>query len=143
MKAQGLTKETILNYGKVERTFPSFGVGDTIAVMLKVKEGEKERVQKFEGVVIAIHRNGVASTFTVRALCANNVGVERILPFASPLIQEIKVVRLGMVRRAKLYYLRDRVGRKAQVKEKVLTKAEKQLRAAKEAERLKNIVAAA
>lgn len=126
MKAQELTKETILSYGVEKRNFPAFRVGDTIEVAQIVKDGEKERVQLFQGDVIDIHRNGIASTFTIRKIAANNVGVERILPYHSHFISEIKVIRKGKVRRANLGYLRERVGRAARVEERVLTKEQKE-----------------
>jgi large subunit ribosomal protein L19 len=97
---------------------PDFGPGDTVRVHVRVVEGNRERVQMFEGVVIA--RNGgssVRSTFTVRKL-SFGVGVERIFPLHAPIIQEIEVTRRGDVRRAKLYYLRDRVGKATRIKEK-------------------------
>lgn len=122
MKASQLTKETVLDLNTGSRNFPEFRVGDTIEVSLFVKEGEKERIQKFEGDVITIHNNGVASTFTMRRIAANNIGVERIFPYFAPLIQEIKLVRHGVVRRSRLFYLRGRVGKAARVTEKVLSK---------------------
>ncbi|MBM3887308.1 50S ribosomal protein L19 [Candidatus Dependentiae bacterium] len=125
MKAQMLTKETILDYGVEKRNFPAFRVGDTIEVAQIVKDGEKERVQLFQGDVITIRNNGAASTFTVRKIGANNVGVERILPYHSANISEIKVIKKGKVRRAKLKYLRSRTGRAARIKERVLTKEQK------------------
>ena len=125
MKAQILTKETILNYGVEKRNFPVFSVGDTIEVAQLVKDGEKERVQLFQGDVICIREHGIASTFTIRKIGANNVGVERILPYHSKNISEIKVIRRGKVRRAKLKYLRARTGRAARVEERVLTKEQK------------------
>lgn len=120
MKANKLTKETIANTGVVDRGFPEFTIGDTIAVSQKITEGDKERLQVFEGDVICQSRNGISSTFTVRKISANAVAIERIFPMFSPLIDSIKVVRRGDVRRAKLYYLRDRVGKAARVKEKVV-----------------------
>ena len=96
--------------------FPAFGVGDTIRVYAKVVEGEKERLQMFEGVVIKRQNGGIRETFTVRRI-ASGVGVERTWPLHSPRIDRIEVVRKGVVRRAKLYYLRDRVGKAAKVKE--------------------------
>ncbi len=90
-----------------------------------INEGEKKRVQDFQGDVIAIHNNGAASTFTIRKIGANSVAVERILPYHSPIISGIKVLKKGDVRRAKLYYVRDRVGRAARIKEKILTKEQK------------------
>lgn len=120
MKANKLTKETIANTGVVDRGFPEFTIGDTIAVSQKITEGDKERLQVFEGDVICQSRNGISSTFTVRKISANAVAIERIFPVFSPLIDSIKVVRRGAVRRAKLYYLRDRVGKAARIKEKVV-----------------------
>ena len=131
MKASKLTRETINELGQHERNFPEFSVGDTIAVSLKVKEGGKERIQVFEGDVIAMHKNGASSTFTVRKIGANSVSVEKIFPYYSPLVDSIKFVRSGKIRRAKLYYIRERIGKAARVEEKVLTKEQKELRAKK------------
>lgn len=125
MKAQTLTKETILDLGTEDRGFPQFRVGDTIEVSQIVKEGSKERIQKFIGDVIADHTNGVSSTFTVRKIGANSIGVERIFPYYSPIIADIKLIRYGKVRRAKLYYVRDLVGKAARIKEKIMTKEQK------------------
>jgi large subunit ribosomal protein L19 len=125
MKAKKLTKETIGELGMYDRTFPDFKVGDTVAVSLRIKEGDKERVQAFEGDVIAKHKKGASSTFTVRKISDGGISVERILPFYSPLIADIKVVKQGDVRRAKLYYVRDRVGKAARIKEKVVRAADK------------------
>ena len=96
---------------------PSFRSGDTVAVSLKIKEGDKERIQVYRGDVIQIKGHGATKTFTVRKM-SNGVGVERILPLSSPAIAEIKVLKRGKVRRAKLYYLRDLVGKKARIKER-------------------------
>lgn len=126
MKASQLTRETINGLGMEARQFPEFSYGDTIAVSQWISEGDKKRLQVFEGDVIALHHNGVSSTFTVRKIAANNVAVERIYPFYSPIIDSIKVVRKGDVRRAKLYYLRHRVGKQARVKELILTKEQKE-----------------
>ena len=124
MKAQGLTKETINNYGiSSELNFPKFNTGDTIAVSTRIKEGDKDRIQVFQGDVIAIRHNGISSTFTVRKIAANNVSVERIFPFHSPLIDSIQFVRRGKVRRAKAYYVRGRVGKAAKFKEKIISSA--------------------
>ena len=101
---------------QLKSEIPAFGVGDTIRVYAKVVEGEKERLQMFEGVVIKRQNGGVRETFTVRRI-ASGVGVERTWPLHSPRIDRIEVVRKGVVRRAKLYYLRDRVGKAAKVKE--------------------------
>ena len=96
---------------------PDFHPGDTVSVDVRVIEGEKERIQVFEGVVIKIRGGGVNKTFTVRKI-SHGVGVERIFPFHSPRIAEVKVTRRGKVRRAKLYYLRDLRGKAARIKEK-------------------------
>ena len=95
-----------------------FHVGDTVKVYAKIKEGNRERVQVFEGTVIKRQNGGARETFTVRKF-SNGVGVEKSWPLHSPIVENIEVVRLGKVRRAKLYYLRDRVGKAAKVKEKV------------------------
>jgi len=101
-----------------EKSAPEFRVGDTVRVAVEIKEGNKTRIQNFEGVVIAVKGSGVGKTFTVRKIGANNVGVERIFPLYSDSIADIKVVRKGKVRRAKLYYLRGRTGKKARIKER-------------------------
>jgi len=131
MKASKLTRETINELGMFDRNFPEFNVGDTVAVSLKVKEGGKERIQVFAGDVIAMHKNGASSTFTVRKIGANAVSVEKVFPYYSPLIDSIKFVRGGKIRRAKLYYIRERIGKAARVAEKVLTKEQKELKAQK------------
>ena len=95
---------------------PAFRVGDTVKVHVKVKEGEKDRIQIFGGMVIAMKGGGTGSTFTVRKI-SDGIGVERIFPVHSPIIGKIEVVRRGKVRRAKLYYLRDRKGKAARVEE--------------------------
>ncbi|MEX1280667.1 MAG: 50S ribosomal protein L19 [Acidimicrobiia bacterium] len=96
---------------------PDFRAGDTVRVNVRVVEGGRERVQAFEGVVIARNGAGINDTFTVRKV-SYGVGVERIFPVHAPIIQSIEVLRRGDVRRAKLYYLRDRVGKSARIKEK-------------------------
>src|SRR5258708_2333361 len=121
MKAKQLTRETISALGATQRNFPKFEVGDTIAVAQRIKEGDKERTQIFEGDVIAIHKNGASTTFTVRRIGANSIAIERIFPYYLPKIESIKFVRRGKVRRAKLFYLRKRVGKAARVKERVIT----------------------
>ena len=95
---------------------PVVEIGDTVRVSVKIREGDKERIQVFEGTVIARKGSGVAETFTVRRL-SYGVGVERVFPLHSPNVTDVKVVRKGKVRRAKLYYLRGRVGKAAKVKE--------------------------
>ena len=126
MKAQRLTKETISSLGLADRKFPAFKVGDTIVVSQKVKEGDKTRTQDFEGDVIASHSNGASSTFTVRKMGANGVPVEKIFPYHAPVIETISVKRRGDVNRAKLYFLRKRVGKSARVQELVQTKEQKE-----------------
>ncbi|WP_281950326.1 50S ribosomal protein L19 [Nitrosophilus kaiyonis] len=96
---------------------PEFRAGDTVRVSVEIKEGNKTRIQDFEGVCIAVKGEGTGKTFTVRKIGANNVGVERIFPLYSDSIKGIKVVRRGRVRRAKLYYLRERRGKAARIKE--------------------------
>ena len=97
---------------------PKVEVGDTVRVHIKVKEGNRERIQVFEGTVIAKKHGGIAETFTVRRV-SYGVGVEKVFPLHSPVIEKIETVRSGKVRRAKLYYLRDRVGKSAKIKEKL------------------------
>ncbi|KKP35790.1 MAG: 50S ribosomal protein L19 [candidate division TM6 bacterium GW2011_GWF2_32_72] len=135
MKANKLTKETILNVGTEDRGFPNFQVGDTIVVHQRCKEGDKERIQLFEGDVIAYRSKGISSTFTVRKIGANAVAVEKIFPYYSPMIKAIDFVRRGDVRRAKLYFMRDRIGKAARVKEKVMTKVQKAAEMKKVAEK--------
>jgi len=95
---------------------PSFRPGDTVRVHVKIQEGDKSRIQVFEGVVIAHKRNGISSTFTVRKV-SSGYGVERIFPLHSPIIDKLEVVKSGRVRRARLYYLRGRRGKAARLKE--------------------------
>lgn len=97
---------------------PNFAVGDTVKVHVNIKEGEKSRIQIFEGTIIAKKHGGVSQTITVRRL-SHGCGVERVFPVHSPVVEQIEVVRKGRVRRAKLYYLRDRVGKAAKVKEQI------------------------
>ena len=97
---------------------PEANVGDTVRVHVKIKEGSRERIQVFEGIVIAKRHGGLEETITVRRL-AYGVGVEKVFPIHSPLIEKIETVRTGFVRRAKLYYLRDRVGKAAKIREKL------------------------
>jgi large subunit ribosomal protein L19 len=100
------------------REVPEFGPGDTVVVQVKVKEGNRERLQAFEGVVIAKRNRGLNSAFTVRKI-SHGEGVERVFQTFSPLVDSIQVKRRGDVRRAKLYYLRGRTGKAARIKEKV------------------------
>jgi large subunit ribosomal protein L19 len=101
---------------QLKKDIPSFRAGDTVRVHVKIKEGDKERIQVFEGAVIARRRAANHSTFTVRKMSFGQ-GVERIFPLHSPIIEKIEVVRSGRVRRAKLYYLRERRGRAARIRE--------------------------
>ena len=103
---------------QLKETVPSFNVGDTVRVSAKIKEGNRERIQVFEGTVIKRQNGSNRETFTVRKF-SNGVGVEKTWPLHSPNVEKVEVVRYGKVRRAKLYYLRDRVGKKAKVKELV------------------------
>ncbi len=96
---------------------PEFSAGDTISVSYKIKEGSKERIQIFRGVVIQVKGSGVTKTFTIRKM-SGNIGVERIIPLASPFIDKIEVNKRGRVRRARIYYLRGLTGKKARIKEK-------------------------
>ena len=97
---------------------PAFSVGDTVKVSVNIREGERERIQMFEGTVIAKRGSGVYETFTVRRV-SYGVGVERVFPVNSPNVKDVQVIRYGKVRRSKLYYLRDRVGKAAKVKEAI------------------------
>ncbi len=107
-----------INQQQLKKDLPDFSPGDTVVVQVKVKEGNRERLQAFEGVVIAKRNRGLNSAFTVRKL-SHGEGVERVFQTHSPLIDSIKVKRKGDVRRAKLYYLRGRTGKAARIKEKV------------------------
>ena len=105
-----------INQENVKKEIPEFAVGDTVKVMVKVIEGDRERLQAFEGIVIARKHGGISETFTVRRM-SFGVGVEKTCPIHSPKVADIQVVRHGKVRRAKLYYLRERTGKAAKVKE--------------------------
>ena len=107
-----------LNREALEKELPAVAVGDTVRVHVKVKEGSRERIQVFEGIVIARKHGGIGETITVRRM-SYGVGVEKVFPLHSPSIDTIQVVRRGVVRRAKLYYLRGRVGKRAKIKEKL------------------------
>ena len=108
----------IISGDSMKETPPAFSIGDTVRVDVKIREGERERIQAFEGTVIAKKGSGVAETFTVRRV-AYGVGVERVFRLHSPNVAAVKVIRYGKVRRSKLYYLRDRVGKAAKVKERI------------------------
>lgn len=102
----------------VKTEMPKFEIGDTIRISVNIREGERERIQLFEGTVIARKGSGVSETFTVRRV-SYGVGVERVFPIHSPNVKGIEIIRRGRVRRAKLYFLRDRVGKAAKVKEQI------------------------
>lgn len=107
-----------INAEQMQKEVPEFGPGDTVVVQVRVKEGSRERLQAFEGVVIARRNRGLNSAFTVRKI-SHGEGVERVFQTYSPLVAEIKVKRRGDVRRSKLYYLRGRTGKAARIKEKL------------------------
>lgn len=108
----------LIEKDSIKAELPKFNIGDTVKVSVNIREGSRERIQMFEGTVIAIKGSGISKTFTVRRL-SYGVGVERVFPMHSPNVVDVKVVRSGKVRRAKLYYLRDRVGKAAKVKENI------------------------
>ena len=103
---------------QLKKEMPVINVGDTVRVHVKIKEGSRERIQVFEGTVIAKKHGGITETITVRRI-SYGVGVEKVFPIHAPTIEKIETVRAGKVRRAKLYYLRDRVGKSAKIKEKL------------------------
>jgi large subunit ribosomal protein L19 len=108
----------LITEGSVKKELPEFEIGDTVKVDVKIREGERERIQAFEGTVVARKGSGVAETFTVRRV-SYGVGVERVFPIHSPNVANVEIIRKGRVRRAKLYFLRDRVGKAAKVKEQI------------------------
>jgi large subunit ribosomal protein L19 len=107
--------------GMLRSDLPSFGPGDTVKVSFHVHEGKKEKVQAFQGVCIKIHGSGPNRSFTLRKI-SQGIGIERIFPIHSPMLEKIEVVRLGKVRRARLYYLRDKVGKGLAIKERIIKK---------------------
>jgi large subunit ribosomal protein L19 len=109
---------------KVNPNIPALSTGDTVKVSTKIVEGEKERIQLFQGIVIKIHRGADGGNFTVRRI-AHGIGVERTFPLLSPLVAKVEVVRHGKVRRARLYYLRSLSGKAARIKEKRVAKKSK------------------
>lgn len=115
----------LLDYVKkqlsAEVNHPKFKAGDTITVHYKIKEGDKERIQQFSGVVIQRKNEPSTASFTVRKI-SNGIGVERIFPVSSPFIDKIEVNKIGIVRRAKLYYIRTRTGKAARIREKIVKK---------------------
>lgn len=108
----------IISEPNLKKELPVLNIGDTVKVHVRIKEGEKERIQLFEGTIIAKKHGGIQETFTVRRL-SHGCGVERVFPVHSPNVDKVEIVRKGKVRRAKLYYLRGRVGKAAKVKEKI------------------------
>ncbi len=108
----------LISQDSLKEEVPVVEIGDTVKVSVRVREGEKSRIQIFEGTVIARKGSGVSETFTVRRV-SYGVGVERVFPIHSPNVESVQVVRHGRVRRSKLYYLRDRVGKAAKVKEQI------------------------
>ncbi len=113
-----MNRTDLVDLASLRNDVPDFGPGDTVQVHVKVTEGNRSRVQVFEGDVIARKGSGIRETFTVRKISFNAVGVERTFPVHAPVIDHIEVMRHGKVRRAKLYYLRDRVGKKARIRER-------------------------
>lgn len=106
----------LISESSMKKEVPEIAVGDTVRVSVLINEGSKSRTQAFEGTVIAKKHGGISETFTVRRI-AHGVGIERVFPLHSPVVQKVEVIRHGKVRRAKLYYLRGRVGKAAKVKE--------------------------
>ncbi len=108
----------LISNSSLKSEVPVLNIGDTVKVHVKIKEGDKSRIQIFEGTIISKKHGGVNETFTVRRV-AHGCGIERVFPVHSPIVEKVEVVRHGRVRRAKLYYLRDRVGKAAKVKEAI------------------------
>jgi large subunit ribosomal protein L19 len=108
----------MISESSMKQEAPVICVGDTVKVHVRIKEGDKSRIQVFEGTVIAKKHGGISETFTVRRL-SHGCGVERVFPLHSPVVEKVDIIRKGKVRRAKLYYLRDRVGKAAKVKEQI------------------------
>ena len=109
----------VITEGQLKAEAPQVKIGDTVKVHVKIREGERERIQIFEGTVIAKRGSGVSETFTVRRV-SYGVGVERVFPVHSPNVAKVELVRSGKVRRAKLYYLRERSGKSAKIKDKIV-----------------------
>ncbi|MGQ8337910.1 50S ribosomal protein L19 [Sunxiuqinia sp. A32] len=109
--------KVVENAFEVENNLPAFSAGDTITVHYKIREGNKERIQDYRGVVIQVKGTGVNKMFTVRKM-SGNIGVERIFPMSSPFIEGVDINKKGSVRRARIFYLRERTGKKARIKEK-------------------------
>ena len=120
-----MNKIRVVEAEQIRSDLPDFSIGDTLKIHYRIIEGKNERVQVFEGLCIAIKRGGIRKTFTVRKI-SYGVGVERTFPLNSPRIQKIEITRRGRVRRAKLYYIRDRVGKSAKVAELISKKPKKE-----------------
>lgn len=112
-----MDKITLVEQTQVHENLPKFGVGDTVNVHYRVREGEKERIQQYEGVVISMRGSSANKTFTVRKI-SNNVGVERVFPLYTPFIAKLEIKKHGKVRRAKLFYIRELRGKAARIKDK-------------------------
>ena len=123
MKGDGMNLVQSIQAEQIKSEIPAFNVGDTVRVSFKIVEGKTERVQAYEGLVIAVKNAGIGRTFTVRKN-SYGIGVERVFPLHSPRVENVEVLRRGKVRRAKLYYIRTKVGKKAKVKELILSKKE-------------------
>lgn len=108
----------LMTGSQLKEKIPELNIGDTVRVHVKIKEGERERIQNFEGTIIARRGGGISESFTVRRV-SYGVGVERVFPVHSPNVEQVEILRRGRVRRSKLYYLRDRVGKAAKVKEQI------------------------
>ena len=108
----------LISESGMKKEVPEINIGDTVKVHVRITEGDKSRIQVFEGTVIAKKHGGINETFTVRRV-AHGCGIERVFPVHSPVVEKVELVRAGRVRRAKLYYLRDRVGKAAKVKEAI------------------------
>ena len=120
LKLGGINMDALklISDSSLKKDAPVVNIGDTVKVSVKIKEGEKYRIQVFEGTVIAKKHGGINETFTVRRV-AHGCGIERVFPIHSPVVDKVEIVRSGKVRRGKLYYLRDRVGKAAKVKEQI------------------------
>ncbi len=125
-------KVALVEKSTLTNTFPDFTAGDNVRVQVKIKEGDKERVQAYDGLVIALSGKGASRTFTVRKM-SHGVGVERIFLFSSPKVSKVEVLQKGKVRRAKLYYIRELEGRAAKIERQVETSAQTEASAAAKA----------
>ena len=129
MKGDGMNLVQSIQAEQMKSELPAFQVGDTVRVSFKIVEGKTERVQAYEGLVIAIKNAGIGKTFTVRKN-SYGVGVERVFPLNSPRVEKVEVLRRGKVRRSKLYYIRTKVGKKSKVKELIVSSKKEETAAA-------------